>query len=78
MGAVTTDNSGNLEIKYDKEDFQELFFDKKPDTYLEIKNPEGEVIHSTEDKVRYGASETEEFNIKISKNKMEKLKKGVK
>jgi hypothetical protein len=36
------------------------------------------VIHSIEDKARYSASETEEFNIKISKNKMEKLKKGVK
>jgi|GEM_PF-1997665 hypothetical protein len=67
LGAVTTDENGNFEIKYDKEDFLELFFDKKPDVYLKIKNPDGEVIHTTEDKVRYGAGETEEYIVKISK-----------
>lgn len=66
LGAVTTDKDGNFEIKYDKEDFQKLFFDQKPDVYLRIKNPDGEVIHTTEDKVRYGADKTEEFIIKIS------------
>jgi len=70
LGAVTTDKNGNFEIRYDKEDFQELFFDKKPDIYIEIKNPEREVIYTTEDKVRYEAGETEKFNIKISKNKI--------
>jgi hypothetical protein len=74
LGAVITDENGNFEIKYDKEDFQELFFDKKPDIYLKIKNPEGAVIHSTEDKVIYESSETKEFNIKISKNKIKKEK----
>ena len=71
LGAVTTDENGNFVIKYDKEDFQELFFDKKPDIYLKIKNLYGEVIHSTKDKVRYEASETEEFIVKISKNKID-------
>ena len=75
LGAVTTDENGNFEIKYDKEDFQELFFDKKPDIYLKIKNPGGEVIHTTENRVRYDAGRTEEFIINISKNKMEKTKK---
>ena len=75
LGAVTTDMNGNFEIKYDKEDFQELFFDKKPDIYLKVKNPKGEVIHSTEDKVRYEAGMTEEFIVKISKNKIKNLNK---
>ena len=66
LGAVTTDRNGNFEIKYDKEDFQELFFDEKPDIYLTIRNPEGEVIHVTKDKVRYKAGETEECIIKIT------------
>lgn len=74
LGAVTTDENGNFEIKYYKEDFQELFFDKKPDIYLKIENPEGEVIHTTEDKVRYEAGKTEAFNINISKNKIKKQK----
>ena len=74
LGAVTTDENGNFEIGYDKEDFQELFFDKKPDIYLKIKNLQGEVIHTTEDKVRYEAGETEAFNVKISKKKIKKIK----
>ncbi|ODS39357.1 MAG: hypothetical protein A7316_05830 [Candidatus Altiarchaeales archaeon WOR_SM1_86-2] len=74
LGTVATDKNGNFEIKYDKEDFRELFFDKKPDIYLKIKNPGGEVIHTTEDKVRYEAGRTEKFNIKISKNEIKKQK----
>lgn len=66
LGAVQTNESGFFEIHYDQEDFQELFFDKKPDIYLKIKNQYGDVIHTTEDKVRYGAGQTEEFNVLIS------------
>jgi hypothetical protein len=65
LGAVTTDKNGNFEIIYDKEDFQKLFFDKKPDLYLKINTPEGELIHITEDKVRYKADRTEEFTVLI-------------
>lgn len=75
LGTTTTDEKGNFEIKYDKEDFQELFFDKKPDLYLKIKNQHGEVIHTTEDKVRYGAGETEEFIVKIPKDLLQKEEK---
>lgn len=65
LGAVTTDKNGNFEIIYECEDFRELFFDKKPDLYLKITTPEGEVIHTTEDKVRYEADRTEEFTVSI-------------
>lgn len=65
LGAVTTNKNGNFVIKYDREDFQELFFDKKPDIYLEIKNREGKPIYSTEESVRYESGKTEEFIIKI-------------
>ena len=46
------DNNWILEqpVKYDKEDFQDLFFDKKPDIFLRIKSPGGEVSRTTEDK----------------------------
>ena len=72
LGSVTTDNDGNFEIRYDKEDFQELFFDQRPDIYLRIKTPDGKLVSTTEDKVRYGANRTEEFVINLPK----KLLKG--
>lgn len=65
LGMVTTDAEGKFEILYEKEDFQELFFDKKPDLYIKIFDAEGEEIHTTEDKVRYQSNETEEFNVEI-------------
>jgi hypothetical protein len=72
LGSVTTDNDGNFEIMYDKEDFQEIFFDQRPDIYLRIKTPDGKLVSTTEDKVRYGANRTEEFVINLPK----KLLKG--
>lgn len=68
LGEVITDKNGNFEIKYSEEDFKEFFLDKKPDIYLTIKNPGGEVIYTTETRVVYDALETEEFVIKISKD----------
>lgn len=68
LGSVVTDKDGNFEILYDKEDFQELFFDLKPDVYLRIRRPDGRIIYTTRDKVRYEAGRTEEFIVKISKN----------
>lgn len=65
LGATKTDNYGRFEIFYDNEDFQELFFDKKPDIYIKIKSQSGNVIYTTKDKVRYGAGKTEEFVIEI-------------
>ena len=65
LDKVTTDRRGHFEIRYDKEDFQDLFFDLKPDLYLNIINPDGVLIHTTKDKVRYEAGETEKFLIRI-------------
>lgn len=70
LGSVITDKDGNFEIKYDKEDFQELFFDKKPDIYLRIKSPDGKLICTTEDKVRYDVGKTKEFLIPIPVEKL--------
>ena len=72
LGSATTDKEGNFEIRYDKEDFQELFFDQRPDIYLRIKNSKGDVIHTTEDNVRYGADKTEAFSIDISEKLIDK------
>jgi hypothetical protein len=69
LGAVSTKEDGSFEILYDKEDFQDFFFDKKPDIFIRIKSPGGKVIHTTEDKVRYNADSTEMFNIAVPVDK---------
>ncbi len=68
LGSVITDKTGNFEINYTKEDFQELWFDKKPDIYLRIRNGKGNLIYTTKDKIRYSANETEKFIIRLPKN----------
>jgi hypothetical protein len=65
LGKTTTDPRGYFEIRYDKRDFQDIFFDKKPDIYLQVFKSNGELIHTTEDKVRYNAGRTENFIIRI-------------
>jgi len=68
LGEATTDENGNFEIKYNKEDFKELLLDKEPDIYLNVRNANGDVIYTTETKVVYDALEEEEFVIRISKS----------
>jgi len=63
LGAVTTDRNGNFTIEYDKKDFQELFFNKKPNIYLEIQGPVGKF--TTTNKVQYVGDRTKEFTLKI-------------
>jgi hypothetical protein len=65
LGAVLTDERGCFIIEYNEQDFQEMFFDKMPDIYIEVINQDGELIHSTEPRTRYGAGSLEMFDIKI-------------
>lgn len=78
LGSVITDKDGNFELKYDREDFQELFFDRKPDIYLRVKSPDGKIIYSTEDKVRYEAGKTEAFIVNIPRELTGKEEKEMK
>jgi hypothetical protein len=71
LGSTITDTEGCFELRYEKKDFQGLFFEQKPDLYLRVKTPDGRVIHTTEDKVRYGAGRTEAFIIKIRRSDLE-------
>ncbi len=66
LGEVCTDEQGYFEIVYDKRDFRELFFDNRPDIYLRVKTSEDKEILTTEDKVRYSANSTEDFDISVS------------
>jgi hypothetical protein len=65
LGEVTTGMDGTFEIVYDQDDFQELFFDNKPDIYIKVKAGDGEEIFTTKEKVRYGAGKTEEFLVRL-------------
>ena len=65
LGLAVTDDKGKFEILYGREEFQECFFDRKPDIYLRIKDKAGKVIHTTKEKVRYEADRTEAFRIAI-------------
>jgi len=73
LGTVMTDKDGKFEILYTENDFKDAYLDTKPDIYLRIKTPDGRVIHTTEDKVRYRASKTEEFIIEIPKKLIKKV-----
>ncbi|MDJ0736731.1 MAG: hypothetical protein QNJ47_22145 [Nostocaceae cyanobacterium] len=65
LGAATTDGNGYFEIAYEAKDFMDLLFERKPDIFLRVASQQGRLIHTTEDRVRYAASPSEEFIIKI-------------
>ncbi|MBN2489120.1 MAG: hypothetical protein JXA98_08835 [Methanosarcinaceae archaeon] len=73
LGSVITDKDGNFEIVYTENDFKDAYVDTKPDLYLRIKTPDGRVIHTTEDKVRYRANKAEEFIIEIPQKSIVKV-----
>lgn len=64
LGTATTDQEGRFDIRYAKADFRD-FFDLKPDIYLQVRAPDGALLCTTEDRVRYEADDTEEFLLEI-------------
>ena len=71
LGSVITDKDGRFEILYTKEDFQDVFFERRPDIYLRVRRPDGRVIHTTEGKIRYDAGRVEAFYIDIPEESLE-------
>jgi len=65
LGTATTDVNGYFEIVYAAEDFIDLLFERKPDIFLRVTSQRGQLIHTTEDRIRYDASLAEEFIITI-------------
>ncbi len=65
LGAATTGANGYFEIAYEAKDFRDLLLERKPDIFLRVSSQQGRLIHSTEDRVRYDATPSEEFIIKI-------------
>ena len=75
LGTAITDWDGSFDIRYSGEDFQDAYQDKEPDIYLRVKAPDGSIIITTEEKVRYRAGRTEEFII-YSNNSQKIIRKG--
>lgn len=67
LGTAITDQNGYFEIIYDRKDFKELFFDRRPDIYLVIKNKKRQIIFTSQDSIVYNADTTEEFTILLPK-----------
>lgn len=72
LGSTTTDAEGRFVIRYDREDFQGLFYEAKPDIYLQLKNAQGNIVYTSIEKVRHNAAAVEEFSIAFSKHQAER------
>ncbi|MHC1576828.1 MAG: hypothetical protein ACXQTE_05685 [Methanosarcinaceae archaeon] len=77
LGTAITDWDGSFDIRYSGEDFQDAYQDKEPDIYLRVKAPDGSIIITTEEKVRYRAGRTEEFIIVIPKGEENMADKSI-
>ena len=69
LGNATTDEKGEFAINYSEKDFRELF-DNKPDIYLSVFDPLRHLVYSTQDSLRWNASEEEFFEIFISRRSL--------
>ncbi|MDJ0826796.1 MAG: hypothetical protein QNJ16_14960 [Rhodobacter sp.] len=73
LGTTKTNKDGSFEIVYDKSDFQELFFDAKPDIYIQLRAPSGEIVFTSEERVRHQAAQVEEFTAELPRHVLEHL-----
>jgi hypothetical protein len=68
LGTALTDKNGYFEIKFARKDFRDHAFEGRPDVYLQVLNEYGNLVWSSQDKVRYGASDAEQFDIRIPRS----------
>lgn len=64
LGSAVTNEQGEFAMEFTEKDFSELF-ESKPDIYLAIYSNTFEPIYDTSDCVRWGASESEHFEVLI-------------
>ena len=67
-----SDRDGSFEIFFTGKEVEEILLDQKPDVYLRVKNQNGEVIHVTENKVRYEPAGISECHIHIPEYLLDK------
>lgn len=69
LGSAITDHKGRFSISYSEGDFAELF-ESRPDIYLVVYAPPYRRLVDTKDSVRWAASEHEEFELLIDREKL--------
>lgn len=65
LGTATTDPGGRFEIRYQKSDFSD-FIERRPDIYLRVLAPDGALLLTTEQAVRFNAGKSERFDLRVS------------
>lgn len=65
LGSTVTLPDGTFAILFREGDFQEGFFDRKPDLYLLAKKPDGMLLHTTEAETRFESGRHESFVFQI-------------
>ncbi len=68
LGTATTDKNGYFEIRFTEKAFRDNVLEGRPDVYLQVYNEHQNLIWSSRNKVRYGASDSERFDIKIARS----------
>ena len=65
VGYTTTDADGRFEIRFTREDFQDVG-ESQPDLYLRVYDRSGvREIHQTTDAIRWNASPSEHYRLRI-------------
>jgi len=66
LGQTETDDKGEFEINYRREDFRDLI-ERKPDIYVKVFDQEGNELYSSKKKYRFGSGRVEIVNVVIKK-----------
>ncbi len=69
LGSATTDAEGRYEISFGVEAFRDLF-ERRPDLYVRVFDAAGQLLHSTEDAVRWDAGKTERLDVAVPRARL--------
>lgn len=69
LGSIRTDEMGYYRIEYTKEDFKDLF-DKKPETYIEVLDEEGDSLFTSAKSFVHKAGEVEVIDAEVDASKL--------
>jgi hypothetical protein len=67
LGQVLTDAEGKFQLSFTEDAFQELF-EARPDVYLKVFAPNDDLLHVTEQAVRYRPGRQEQFDIRLARD----------
>lgn len=66
LGSATTDDNGHYTISYRTQDFRD-FFESKPDLYLQIKDPNGEIVYTSKGNIWFQAGRLETIDAVVGR-----------